>query len=250
MLSVTDSRTGRPVEISGARRGLLTVRVRLTCPGGGADAADLRALVVGDVLRRVVESTGRQVLGVVDHPELTAGQATALDRAAAALWVPPLTAAGAWDRADVTVHPDGAAPDAGTSDGTRVAVGAVPGWPPDAGLPGDGQVDAQAVRLALLRHPHGEPAALTHKGLADAADTLARWRRGVSEWSREPSKALPGEIRSAAHTALARDLDTPTVLDLLDHVADSPGIAPGAKFEIFAHLDRFLALELPRDIGS
>lgn len=249
MLNVTDSRTGRPVEVTGARRGLLKVSVHLVCPGGAAGIADLRALVVADVLRRVVESHGRQVVAAVDRPELTDDQVKVLDRATAALGIPaPMTSGPSPDiRADVAVHADGARPVGGAA--TPVAVAGVPGWPSDAGLPGAAG-DAQTVRLAMLGQGHGEPAALTPDRLADAGDTLAAWRRGVADWSREPSKPLPGEIRTAARAALAADLDTPKVLDLLRHVAEAPGIAPGSKFELFADLDRYLALELSRDIGG
>ncbi len=250
MLSVTDIRTGRPVEVSGARRGLLGVCVRLTCADGAVGMADLRALVVGDVLRRVVEATGPQVLWEVARPEPADGVSRALGHAAAALGVPAPSADGSPQAADVVVLADGVRPDGPAAQGTPVAVGAVLGVPAGSALPGADGVDASAVRLALLRYGHGEPASLTPDRLAEAGRTLAEWRRGMAEWSRQPSKPLPGEIRAAAHAALARDLDTPAVLDLLGHVADEPGIAPGGKFEIFAHLDRFLALELPRDIGG
>jgi hypothetical protein len=255
MLIVTDSRTGRACEITGARRGLLNVRVFLDCPGGRANVADLRALVVADVLRRVVEAQGPQATGSVDHPELTREQSAVLARAAAALGVPRPEphSAGPDDRADVWIlaaGPSGRAAGAADPRGTSIAVAGVSGWDAAAGLPGtaDG-VDAQALRLGLLRHAHDRTADVTPGALAGAAGVLADWRRGMAEWSRLPSKALPGEIAAAARAALARDLATPKVLDLLDHVARAPGIDPGSKFELFASLDRFLALELARDIG-
>lgn len=246
MLTVTDARTGKPVELSGARRGLLTLRVGLLCDGGAAGPADLRALIVADVVRRVAESAGRQVVHAVDRPGLAADRAADLDRATADLGVAP--PADDWPRpegaADLLVLADGA-PDDDSASCVRVVTGPVGEWAPDPG-----PLEPAALRLALLRFPYARDAPLDGDQLVEAAGALARWRRGVAEWSRKPSKSLPGEIRAAAHNALDRDLDTAAVLDLLDHVADSPGFAPGAKFETFAYLDRFLALELPRDIGT
>ena len=250
MLSVTDDRTGTPVEVRGARRGLLTVTVRLSSAQAAAPG-DLRALVVADVLRRVVESFGPQVVMETGRPGPDGARAAELDRAASALGVPRGTVgtadAGA---ADVQVVADGATVPPGAADGIRVAVGPVSGWPRDAELPVDRAADPCALRLAMLRYGHREDADLGPDRLADAGRTLARWRQGVAAWSCEPSRPLPGEIRAAGRAALAGDLDTAAVLDLLDQVAEAPGIAAGAKFEVFSHLDRFLALELPRDIGS
>ncbi len=245
MLTVTDARTGSRVPITSARPGLLTVRVHLAGADGAAGPADLRALVVADVLRRVVESAGRQVLHMIDRPDPSA-PAAGLERQAAALGVAP--PADAWPlpggSADLLVLADGAArPD--PADGVQLATGAVHGWEPESGEP-----EPAALRLALLRHPHADPAPLGPERLAAAAAVLREWRQGVARWSREPSKPLPGELKASATEALGRDLDTAAVLDLLDHVAEAPGFAPGGRFEVFAYLDRFLALELARDIGA
>ncbi len=245
MLTVTDARTRTPVEVTGARPGLLTVRVVLRCADGTAGPADLRALVVADVLRRAVEVAGRQSLHAVEHPPLDRDRTASLERSAAALGVAP--ASEPWPHgggaADVVVLAEGTEPDG--DDALRIAVGGVTGWVPRQPPP-----DPGALRLALLRQRHADPAPLGPDRLASAARTLAGWRRSAAAWAREPSHALPGEVKAAARGALARDLDTVALLTLLDTVAEAPGLAPGGRFEVFAYLDRFAGLELTRDVGT
>ncbi len=49
--------------------------------------------------------------------------------------------------------------------------------------------------------------------------------------------------------ALDDDLDTPAALRTLSALAADPVIPDGSKFEAFAHLDRFLGLDLAREVG-
>ena len=49
--------------------------------------------------------------------------------------------------------------------------------------------------------------------------------------------------------ALDDDLDTPAALRILAALAADQGIPDGSKFETFAHLDRFLGLDLAREVG-
>jgi hypothetical protein len=242
MLEVTDARTGQTGPLTGGRTGLLTVRAVLGCADGVAGPADLRALVVADVLRRVAEAGRWQVAYGVDRPELAPRAAKELARFGAALGVP----APDGDR------PDGAAPDVcvAAAGAPLPRTGAVLVTGEVRGAPAVGPADAMALRLALLERPYAAPVELGRARLSDAARRLAGWRASVARWAREPSKPPPGEIRAAALTALARNLDTPKVLDLLAHVADVPGFAAGGRFEAFADLDRYLALELARDVGT
>jgi len=49
--------------------------------------------------------------------------------------------------------------------------------------------------------------------------------------------------------ALDDDLDTPAALATLSALAADPEIPDGSKFEAFAYFDRFLGLDLARDVG-
>jgi hypothetical protein len=109
-----------------------------------------------------------------------------------------------------------------------------------------------SVRLMLMRHGYGEPlpgGAEADGEAADAAATLARWRRRVAEWARSPSGPMSRRYAEAITTAFADDLDTAAALRELAALADDPGEPDGVKFETFAAADRLLGLDLARDIG-
>ncbi|MEU6589520.1 hypothetical protein ABZ923_09840 [Streptomyces sp. NPDC046881] len=110
--------------------------------------------------------------------------------------------------------------------------------------------DPSALRLALLAVPRSEPVRLDPAVLEDAARSLARWRRSVAGWARQPSRPVPGEVRERLRAAWEDDLDLPAVLGVLRDAENAPGIADGARFETFAYADRLLALDLARDIGG
>ncbi|MFI6934263.1 hypothetical protein [Streptomyces sp. NPDC050287] len=119
--------------------------------------------------------------------------------------------------------------------------------PADAAMP-EG-ADPTVVRLGLLSRPRSEPAPLDADTLRDAEDTLVRWRRAVAEWAREPSRAIPEEVRGELRAAWEDDLDVLGVLRILRRVETSD-LPAGARFETYAYADRLLGLELTRDIGS
>ncbi|MER6469118.1 hypothetical protein [Streptomyces collinus] len=110
--------------------------------------------------------------------------------------------------------------------------------------------DPAALRLSLLSVPRGAPVRLDAAGLAEAARTLAGWRRAVAGWSRQPSRPVPEEVRVRLRAAWEDDLDLPGVLAVLRDVADAPGLPDGARFETYVYADRLLALDLARDLGS
>jgi cysteinyl-tRNA synthetase len=117
-----------------------------------------------------------------------------------------------------------------------------------ADLAGRG-LDPLALRLAFLGHHYRQPMNLTWDTL-DAADrTLSRWRELVARWACSPSK--PVHATAAAHIAAAfdDDLDTPAALRALRQLEEDQDVAPGAKFESFAHADQLLGLDLARDVG-
>ena len=85
--------------------------------------------------------------------------------------------------------------------------------------------------------------------LADAAESLGRWRRAVAEWASQPSRPIPPEIAGKIGNAFDEDLNTVAALDVLHAVESGHDMPAGAKFETFVFVDRVLGLELARDIG-
>ncbi|MEU8520787.1 hypothetical protein [Streptomyces sp. NPDC048577] len=288
MLRIADSRTGRLVEIPAApHRHLLRVCVRLD-PAGEAGTApptlDPRGPLVGDLLARVAELQGLQSHTVLVVPDpapsspSSRGSAresarerntAALGRALSALGIHPPAVTGAppatdalCAAADVHVHADngalaGALPEPPgaalieMSEGGALPLRLLDAAPSDGLLPGSGPPhDPLAVRLWLLRRPYAAPAAPDDAGLDDARRTLARWRRQVAAWAREPSRPVPAEVLREAQNALSEDLDVPAVLGLLEGLADRGDVPAGARFETFALLDRVLGLDLAREVGG
>ncbi|MET8080556.1 hypothetical protein [Streptomyces sp. NPDC005303] len=236
MLRITDARTGETVDAVPALRGLTRVEAHVP----GYDTSALRILLVADVLVRALEIGGTPVwallTGAREQAELHAG--------AAALGIRPFE-----DRRDVgpgwgesqavhVVGAGGAAP-----DGIRVAVAPVETPVLPAGA------DPTEVRLALLTPPRSTPARLDEAALADAHETLVRWRRAVAAWARHPSRPVPDMVRGRLRTAWEDDLDVPEVLRVLRWVEESE-LPEGARFETYAYADRLLGLELTRDLGS
>ncbi|WP_367324755.1 hypothetical protein [Streptomyces sp. HUAS ZL42] len=240
MLRIIDARTGEPVDAAPVRRGL--TRVEAHAPG--FDTGALRVLLVADLLVRALELGGTPVWALLtverEQAELRAG--------AAALGIRPFE-----DSRDVgpglgeaqvlhVVAEGGHAP-----DGVRIAVSPVESA--TAGPPAD--TDPSVLRLALLACPRGVPVRLDAPALADAHDTLVRWRRAVADWAHRPSRPIPDEVRGRLRTAWEDDLNVPEVLDVLRRVEDAGADLPdGARFETYAYADRLLGLDLTRDLGS
>jgi cysteinyl-tRNA synthetase len=110
--------------------------------------------------------------------------------------------------------------------------------------------DPLAVRMAFLEQRYRQQMNLTWAGIAAADRTLNRWRQRVADWAESPSAPMaPGYGRSV-YEAFADDLDTATALQTLRRIERDPELAPGAKFELFAHLDRLFGLDLARDVGK
>ncbi|MFJ9836092.1 hypothetical protein ACIRU2_32630 [Streptomyces sp. NPDC101169] len=261
MLRILDARTGESVSAAPARRGL----TRIEAYASGLDLTALRVLLTADVLVRALELGGTPVWTILTAPHRLAE----LRAAATALSVRPFEdgrdLASGLGEAQV-LHVAGER-DAPPGAGTVVAVapatwnGEPPG-PAAAAPPGAPAADAPlrallaadadpgALRLALLSVPRGTPASLDAGRLDEAARTLARWRRAVAGWARQPSRPVPEEVRTRLRAAWEDDLDLPGVLDVLRDVEGARDIPDGARFETYAYADRLLALDLPRDLGS
>ncbi|MFE0650025.1 hypothetical protein ACFVZH_15720 [Streptomyces sp. NPDC059534] len=269
MLRIVDTRTGHLVEIPSVRRHLLSICVHLPAGDVGIGLADLRALLVGDVLARTAELHGLQSRTFLTTPDLPPEQARALDRAMSDLGIHPPATVGVHHpngtlcaAADVHVHAyRTAAQDA--VGGVRIDVGqAGPasgerGVPDRAHLPSPGLlevvapegVDPLAVRMLMLGHAYRTPVVVTSTALEEARRTLGDWRQLVADWAQEPSRPIPADVLRHAHDVLADDLGVPAVLEALVTVATRADVPAGAKFETFAFLDRVLGLDLAREVG-
>jgi hypothetical protein len=238
VLRIIDDRTGEPVDAAPARRGL----TRVEAHAAGYDTSALRVLLVADALVRALELGGTPVWALLagerDEPELRAG--------AAALGIRPFEESGGGGtglgEAQVihVVGEGGTAP-----DGVRLSVAPVDSTA--TGIPDE--ADPTIVRLALLSRRRGAPVRLDTDVLSDSRDTLVRWRRAVADWARQPSRAVPEEVRGELRAAWEDDLDVPGVLRVLGRVETSD-LPEGARFETYAYADRLLGLELTRDLGS
>jgi cysteinyl-tRNA synthetase len=110
-------------------------------------------------------------------------------------------------------------------------------------------LDPLALRLAFLGQHYRQPLDLSWDALAAADRTLRGWRELVAEWACSPSKAMPAPVTAEINAAFDADLDTPAALRALAQLERDPQAAPGAKFELFAHADQLLGLDLAREIG-
>jgi hypothetical protein len=110
-------------------------------------------------------------------------------------------------------------------------------------------VDPLALRLALLQWPYRADADLTPDDLKAADEVLRHWRALVKHWALSPSKPMCAQYTGDFLGALDDDLDTPAALRTLSALAADQVIPDGSKFESFAYADRFLGLDLAREVG-
>ncbi|MEU8590440.1 hypothetical protein AB0C59_26075 [Streptomyces sp. NPDC048664] len=229
MLRILDARTG---DVTAIRPGLLRVHAQVS----GTDTSALRTLLVADVLARALEMAGTPVVAVADVPD-------ALRARADGLGIRPMAPdAPGVGRVLYVLGEHGGAP-----DGPRIEVAPASG--PDDGSP-DAGADFSAVRLALLARPRGEAVRLDAAVLAEARDTLGRWREAVAAWATHPSRPVPERVRDALRAAWEDDLDLPAVLEVLRRVEGDDDVPDGARFETYAYADRLLGLDLTRRIGA
>ncbi|QHA03390.1 hypothetical protein GQF42_09020 [Streptomyces broussonetiae] len=251
MLHILDARTGEPVPAAPALRGL----TRIEAVASGLDPTALRVLLTADLLVRALELGGTPVWTTLTAP----GQHAELRSAAAALAVRPFEdghdlAAGLGEAQ--AIHVTTQPPDTfGDGPVVRVAPVRWEQWEETPGIsphpaPAALLRDPEAFRLALLRVPRSETVRLDSAALGEAAGWLARWRRAVAGWARQPSRPVPESVRARLRSAWEDDLDLPGVLQVLRDVESAPDLPDGARFETYAYADRLLALDLARDLGS
>ena len=110
--------------------------------------------------------------------------------------------------------------------------------------------DPLALRLAFLQHRYRQQMNLTWDVIEAAHSTLERWRERVALWATSPSDAIPDSSYAPVRAAILEDLDTPRAITALRAIERDESLSRGARFEIFADIDRVLGLELTRDVGK
>jgi hypothetical protein len=218
VLQLPDAHDGPATPVSPARPGRLSIWV--------ASPDEPRPCLLADLISRVAER---------HHLQASVS----------------LPAPGGWDA--LNIHP--AEVTAGPPDPLDVAVAGAGGSPAHLVRPGPAGpadttgLDPLALRLALLRRPYREEAALTRNDLETSDGQLRDWRALVGTWALSPSKPMCAGYVGDVLGALDDDLDTPAALRALAALAADREIPDGSKFEAFAYLDRFLGLDLAREVG-
>lgn len=196
----------------------------------------VRVAVIADVLRRLSERARWQTSVL--------GASSLSDRQLLYLNVHPFHDPGPDGGAELAVRSRGSS----ATEARAVEVGVFSG-DVDPLAPPDG-ADPLAVRLALLEAPYREDVDLDPAIVAAAAVRLHGWRGLVASWAEQPSAAMPADAVAVVAGHLQDDLNSPAALDALDALAADSSVAPGARFEAFAHLDRLLGLDLAADVGK
>ncbi|MFE3199008.1 hypothetical protein ACWGR4_23470 [Embleya sp. NPDC055664] len=235
MVRLTDSQTGKSELVTTS----IGRRVRVAYP-----SRSLRAAIIADTFRRVA---GRHHLTVTVHH--LPYRAQVADAAGYGRYNMPLPATGQPDGAiDLYFGEDG-------DEGPRARVHVLhPAAVVDAAprRPVPHPEDPLVLRLILLSLAADEPLRADHAGYhgaADATAVLAELRARTATCAESPSAPMPAAAIGPIHAALDADLDTRTAIRLLVELARDEKVAPGARFEALAHVDRFLALDLSRDVG-
>ena len=219
MLQLPDANQGRAAPVRPATPGVLSIWV--------ASPDQPRACLLADLISRIAER--HHLLASVSQPAPAGWDALNVH--------PADVRAGPPEPLDVAVAP------AGGPAGTHLV------RPGEARLPDLGGLDPLALRLALLRHRYPEQVALTRDDLETADKVLRGWRELVSHWALSPSKPMCAQYVGDFLGALDSDLDTPAALRTLSELAADTVIPDGSKFETFAYMDRFLGLDLAREVG-
>jgi len=261
VLRFWDDRVGSYAELAANPSIPLRVCIHGPADGTWSGLADMRVLLVADVLTRIAELHGLQVIAVLATASPPPG---AFEQDVSALGIHPPAARARPGQAEASLggpaHVHLAKNTAGLGDGgggVFIGVGPVEDLTPwEAGgraaeleASGGSGCDQLVLRLALLSRSHHQPVKLTQAVLADAAESVGRWRRRVAEWADEPSKPIPAEAATKIRNAFDDDLNTVAALDVLRRMESGQDVPAGAKFETFLFVDRVLGLELAREIG-
>lgn len=250
MLRLHDVRTGSATGLRTRRHHLVRLWVHGESAQGGS-ATLLRALLLADVITRVLELRGWQILTTLTLPDRPREQSAKLKADAEQLNIHPPAAFTTVPEAEAYLdgapdlhiaahppHPDLEA----TAPWIRVAT------VQPAGARAS-EAEPLAARLALLSAHYQEPVALTGQTVSDARALIERWRERVATWATEPSRPLHRDTAQCCQDAAEDDLDTVRALAALRTLENDPAVPGGAKFETFVYLDRIVGLDLAREVG-
>jgi hypothetical protein len=203
---------GLLVEVPTQPRHPLVIGVDIT----GDLATDLRRAVRADVIRRVADRH-RAVARVIALSPPYAD----VDRLIAETNCRPLLA-------------EDAEPDVVVGDSAAAVVRCVPAadgtpLPARSGL---------VLRHSLLDGSGPDPA------------EVSRWQQLVAEWAESPSKPMCAEYVERCDAAADDDVDTTTLLAVMREAEQDAALPPGCKFEMFAHLDAIVGLDLTAMVGQ
>jgi len=115
--------------------------------------------------------------------------------------------------------------------------------------------DPLAFRYLMLQTRYREPTNFTWESFEAAGRGLERNRRQMARWFAGPIMLTPvssdpaRELDRRFRAAVADDLNTPRALSVVAEVAAAP-IPDGEKFRLLSDWDRFLALDLDREVAS
>ncbi|MFB7992637.1 hypothetical protein ACFC4G_07390 [Streptomyces sp. NPDC056002] len=252
MLRLVDACSGLPVAPV-MHRSVVRIGVPVALPEGGEALTDVRAMLVADVLTRVLELSGTIAYTGLICPDGADERRAALQVRAAELGMHPVAAHG--DERGVegelggpfAVRLSRSEEASEAADGDVIRLGVADAHAADGVA--DRADDPLALRLALLTAPRTETLRLAPASVSVAHHTLLRWRHAVATWADSPSRPMPTPARDSIRDCLEDDLDLPGVLRTLhrlEHAGDAPA---GALFETFAYVDRVLGLDLVRDVG-
>jgi hypothetical protein len=235
MLTVRDASSGAKTPIAVAGGDMIGVGFVLPLMAGPVTCA--RVLVVGDLLRRVIEDIhSAQVLAAV----ITNNHSAAERVCRSGLMVRPVvgmfateaeTEAGLGKPLDLVITV------AKTNDAPAPRPPAVGVAPVRNALPYPGAAP-DTVRFALAHVNHTHQVNMTGSLLERSRAVLDRRRDRVAEWSSHPSRPFPATWRTAVIAALDDDLDVAHVLAMMRELEDADDVEPGAKFEAFIYADR------------
>jgi hypothetical protein len=252
MLRLVDACSGLPVAPV-MHRSVVRIGVPVALPEGGEGLSDVRAMLVADVLTRVLELSGTIAYTGLICPDGADERRAALQVRAAELGMHPAAAHGD-ERGEmgelggpfaVRLSRSEEAPD--VADGDVIRLGVADAHAAEGVA--DRADDPLALRLALMTEPRTETLSLDPASVSVAHHTLLRWRHAVATWADSPSRPMPGPARDSIRDCLEDDLDLPGVLRTLHRLEHSGDAPAGALFETFAYVDRVLGLDLVRDVG-
>jgi len=222
MLRLFDARSGHVSDVLPARPGRLVLHV--------TPAADLRGLVLADLIRRLSERDRLRVFAFTDRAqsELNVRPGMSGDPATVDLYVGEISSPESRRQLEL-------APTIGHPTPAEVAAR---------------DLDPLALRLAMLRHHYREALDLSWDDLTDADAEIRQWRTAVARWARSPGRPMSSAYIAEADAAFCDDLNVPAALKVMRQLAADDAVPPGSRFESFVHLDLVLALDLVSEIGT